>query len=256
MTTISSKYTEQEAAEMLERYPYFTLPALLALKRGGTHGPLTDRLAARVAISLSDKESLSQVLGQQASMFDNFYPEEQKSTPGTLDTIDTFLSTFGKSYSRETDALEKMIFNPAPDYASVLAAEERASLPGEQELTGPDVSEQDRLINSFIAGNNAHIPDRRQEPVPVTEALGEEELKSEKLTNEEPKTEQTPVQARKEPENATLTESLVRVLIKNRNYSKAIEIISDLSLKNPEKSIYFADHIRFLRKLIINENKK
>ena len=131
---------------MLERYPYFTLPALLALKRGGTHGPLTDRLAARVAISLSDKESLSQVLGQQASMFDNFYPGGQKPLP------DTFLSTFGKSYSRETDALEKMIFNPVPDYASVLAAEERASLPGEQELTGPDVSEQDRLINSSIAG--------------------------------------------------------------------------------------------------------
>lgn len=256
MTAISSKYTEREAAETLERYPYFTLPALLALKHGATRGPLADRLAARVAMSLPDKESLSQVLGQQASMFDNFYPDEHKSTPGTIDTIDTFLSTFGKSYSRETDALEKMIFNPAPDYASVLAAEERASLPTEQELTGPGVSEQDRLINSFIAGNNAHVSDTRQEPVQFPATLEEEELKSEKLTNEEPEPRQTSVQAQKEPESATLTESLVRVLIKNRNYSKAIEIISDLSLKNPEKSIYFADHIRFLRKLIINENKK
>ncbi len=45
-------------------------------------------------------------------------------------------------------------------------------------------------------------------------------------------------------------------MIKNHNYTKALEIISDLSLKNPEKSVYFADQIRFLRKLIIIENKK
>lgn len=63
------------------------------------------------------------------------------------------------------------------------------------------------------------------------------------------------MQVSREPESASLTESLVKVLVKNRNYSKAIELFRP-ELENPEKSIYFADQIRFLRKLIINENKK
>ena len=41
--------------------------------------------------------------------------------------------------------------------------------------------------------------------------------------------------------------------IKNRDYARALEIIQSESLKNPEKSIYFADQIRFLRKLLLIE---
>ncbi|MDE6010858.1 MAG: hypothetical protein K2F87_05400 [Muribaculaceae bacterium] len=46
-----------------------------------------------------------------------------------------------------------------------------------------------------------------------------------------------------------------RNLIINRNYKEALAIIQDLNLNNPEKSIYFADQIRFLKKLIINQTK-
>ncbi|MDE6866890.1 MAG: hypothetical protein K2J23_05795 [Muribaculaceae bacterium] len=51
------------------------------------------------------------------------------------------------------------------------------------------------------------------------------------------------------------SESLARAMIKNGNYVKALEIITDLSLNNPKKSIYFADQIRFLKKLILNQSK-
>jgi hypothetical protein len=49
-------------------------------------------------------------------------------------------------------------------------------------------------------------------------------------------------------------------MIKNGNYQKALEIISQLSLDKPEKITYFADQIRFLKKLLIiqkeqNKNK-
>ncbi|MDE6272541.1 MAG: hypothetical protein K2M31_06000 [Muribaculaceae bacterium] len=57
-------------------------------------------------------------------------------------------------------------------------------------------------------------------------------------------------------ESPALTESFARILIKNRNYEKALEIIQQLNLNNPEKSIYFADQIRFLKKLILNESRK
>ena len=60
----------------------------------------------------------------------------------------------------------------------------------------------------------------------------------------------------KEPEEGYFTETLARIYIKQGRYSKALEIIQRLSLQYPKKNAYFADQIRFLKKLIINNNKK
>jgi len=49
---------------------------------------------------------------------------------------------------------------------------------------------------------------------------------------------------------------LVNKLIKNHDYQDALEIIQQLILIYPEKSVYFADQIRFLKKLIFNEARK
>ena len=46
------------------------------------------------------------------------------------------------------------------------------------------------------------------------------------------------------------TETLARVYIIQKRYEKALEIIRVLSLKYPEKNIYFADQIRYLEKII------
>ena len=56
-------------------------------------------------------------------------------------------------------------------------------------------------------------------------------------------------------ETACLTETLARIYIKQRKFDKAIKIFRQLSLKNPEKSIYFEDQIRFFERLIENLNK-
>ena len=51
------------------------------------------------------------------------------------------------------------------------------------------------------------------------------------------------------------TETLARIYVKQKRYDKALQIIKNLSLKYPEKNIYFADQLRFLEKLIINTKK-
>ena len=44
-------------------------------------------------------------------------------------------------------------------------------------------------------------------------------------------------------------------LVKERQYDEALQISTERNLNNPEKSIYFADQIRFLKKLILNASK-
>ena len=57
-------------------------------------------------------------------------------------------------------------------------------------------------------------------------------------------------------EESYFTETLAKIYIKQHKYSRALEIIRSLYLKYPEKNVYFADQIRFLEKLIINNNSK
>ncbi len=58
------------------------------------------------------------------------------------------------------------------------------------------------------------------------------------------------------PEEPLFMESLAKIFIKQRRYERAFEIIKNISLKNPEKSAYFADQLRFLQKLINNQRYK
>ena len=48
------------------------------------------------------------------------------------------------------------------------------------------------------------------------------------------------------------TETLARIYIQQGRFEKALEIIKRLNLNYPKKNVYFADQIRFLEKLIIN----
>jgi len=50
----------------------------------------------------------------------------------------------------------------------------------------------------------------------------------------------------------TFTETLAKIYLKQKRYDRALEIFKSLSLKYPEKNVYFADQIRFLEKLILN----
>lgn len=50
-------------------------------------------------------------------------------------------------------------------------------------------------------------------------------------------------------------EEQVKILIKEKKYEEALEILKQLNLNNPKKSIYFADQIRFLEKILVNTKK-
>ena len=223
--------------EMMKQYPYFILPALLYQKCSGTD----NNLMARIAISHPDRKSLYCLLGENADVFAKFYPDEQKPlTPTTENTIDTFLNTFGTTSEKELEVLNNLIFNPVPDYADILAAEEQQSMPQHNEAK----NKNEQLINDFIAKSKQH-----EGHFPTTIIKQDSNAEVEQVKNDN-------IDKAQEVDASMFSESLAKIYIKQRKYSKALEIITNISLKFPEKSVYFADQIRFLKKLILNEQIK
>ena len=235
--------TLEEVKQWTAKYPYFVVPQLSALENDVEMSPKErQKMLAAVAVRVGDREELVSIIGVDLPDFAEFYPDSQQ-TMTTTSVIDSFLDTFAPVGSKETELLSKVLFSDTPDYASQFLKESAEEVAASDEA---EMTEEERMIERFIA------KDKDKEKSPLAKDSSEKDVKpkSEKLTNKEEIVE-TVLQ---EPDNSSLTESFARVMIKNGNYRKALQIITELSLNNPEKSIYFADQIRFLKKLIINEN--
>lgn len=226
--------------ELARCYPSFTLPAtiMLARDKGVLDADTRRRITERLALNAPDRSTLYRLIEPDGNRFSGFYPDEKRPEPvSTNDAITTFISNYGTHDPKEDEMLERLIFNPTPDYAQLLAQEEEKSIP---DLSEASDDSQDALINAFI------IKSREQ--------AGHFPSSSEQETEEPPvMSDDSPINAPKVTDDSLLSESLAKIYIKQRRYAKAYEIISNLSLNYPEKSIYFADQLRFLRKLIVNQ---
>lgn len=217
--------------EMKERYPFFQLPQAMKLREECSGMDAEERSAAveAMVLSMSDSEAAEALFdGPEGSRFAGFYPPGKSAdTPSTISTIDKFLATYGTNDSSETETLEKLIFNPVADYSQQLAREEESSVP-QNEPTG---NSQDDRINRFILSvrsrDNGVSSEQRDREVKAPEPA---------------------------PDNTLLSESLAKIYIKTRHYERAYEILNRLSLDFPEKNAYFADQLRFLRKLMLAES--
>ena len=217
--------------------PYCVLPALLYLERNGIKG--NEDVLEQLAIAFPDRHALGLMLGEQADLLADFYPPEpQPETPDTVTTIDCFLNNYGKTSPGEVEAINRAIFNPMPDYADVLAAQEKEE--GGAKLTGGD--SQDELINQFIA-EQMQLSEQASQTLITTPVDEKEKAEIAQEAIDDPTLN----------DESMLSESLAKMYISRHKYSQALEIIKRLSLKYPEKSIYFADQIRFLTKLVLNE---
>ncbi len=234
-----------ELRSMLALYPYFQSVRLLLLQNLYLlHDPTFDEELRRAAIYITDRKVIFQMVeaahytlkGKPAE------PEPIDVSPSPLDRdsrtlslIDDFLDTIPKDDEQTAPKGRK----PTPadasvDYVAYLLEneneEDRRLAAEAPQLIGQS------LIDKFINDEKGKI------------TLSDNPQRSQQ-DNEEQKEE-------KSDEEGVNTETMARIYIKQGNYSKALEIITQLSLDYPKKSIYFADQIRFLRKLIINNSKK
>ncbi|MDE6552525.1 MAG: hypothetical protein K2K98_06145 [Muribaculaceae bacterium] len=206
------------------RFPYYIIPDIEAL--ASERNPELLRLhRRRIAACIGDPDASRAILGEASEDFLDFYGSSELPSLSTSDTIDSFLEKFGSQdmkVSQVSPAVDDLVIPVAPpalDYAAMLEMEN----PGDG-LADVPADETLGAIDAFL----------KLQPAP--------RLKPKK----EPK----------EAEKPSLTESFAKILIKNGNYSRALEIITEISLNNPEKSIYFADQIRFLKKVISLESLK
>lgn len=198
--------------------PYFIIPAVEALKKGNLPEEESSRLRRLVAANVGDFHALRLMLGLDPAEFARFYPDLKDPELTTVQTIDSFLDNFGNNNSPTPPAAAEIPRKVTDAWATASAPDIE---PLEPESTAADADPTRRLLDSFLSANPAKAPSRAKQK---KEAL---------------------------PPLKQATE-----LIKKKHYKEALDIIQQLSLNNPQKSIYFADQIRFLKKLIFNESRR
>ena len=237
-------YGACELRRIVEDYPYFQVARMLYLKNLAVLNDMSFTLELeKMAIFLPDRKKLFQLIeGDKYGLNSRVEHEPDMRKEDTFSLIDAFLSNRNEEPEPKKEA--SFLFQPSvsSDYMFWSLSKEE-----EEKPSGEDAENRLRhhdLIDSFIKNDQQRMPgsglEIREE---TSRAETPESVKD--LDDEQSKS----------LEDSCLTETLARIYIKQKRYDKALQIIKNLSLKYPEKNVYFADQIRFLEKLIINTKK-
>ena len=238
--------TLYELRSLLALYPYYQTARLLMLQNLFLlHDPTFDQELRRAAIYITDRRRLFQMI---EAAHDTLTPTPKKAVEPqnkeqkedrTISLIENFLDSIPKEVPQEEEeGAKKPRRKPTPadaavDYVAYLLETENDE---DHPESVPQLKGQS-LIDSFINSDKHKI------------VLSDNPEYT-------PEIDETDENTDKVPEEGYFTETLARIYIKQGRYSKALEIIQRLSLQYPKKNAYFADQIRFIEKLIINNNNK
>ncbi len=243
---LMDRETLYDLRSLIAQYPYYQTARLLMLKNLYIlHDPTFDEELRRAAIYITDRKvifNLVESAHYQLKTTEKTADEKKQTKgaeqrPSTNELIDKFLETIpveeekDKSKKRKPTAADAAI-----DYvAYLLETEEKEDVKSEETESSPTLD----LIDTFINNNEQGRIELKEDIEYVPEIADEGDKNGEN-----------------EDEEGYFTETLARIYIKQGRYSQALEIIKRLNLAYPKKNAYFADQIRFLEKLIINNNNK
>ena len=259
-----------QLSALLDEYPCFTIARTLYLKNLLLANDLRfSKELIRTAISVPDRRRLYYFI-EDKTMPEPVYSHEKELSSGEgFSIIDRFLHSTSKDAGLEfpvadevedkSDFQSRDIESPDKDDEPLYSAVQPESsfsldyvcylnqtmqdsdAPPEISMPGQD------LIDAFLEQESdvEHKTDRLQHT--MTGNLEKEDVLTE--TGERISEENPSVNDLSED---TFTETLAKIYLKQKRYDHALEIFKSLSLKYPEKNVYFADQIRFLEKLIIN----
>ena len=227
---------QKQLRQIVERYPFYQAARLLLLRslyesHDSSFGQELRRAAVyvpsrRVLYNLIEADRLKPV---PESKVHKRTEEVEDGMDRTYSLIDNFLSTTSEPQPVKKSRSVRPTADASTDYMTYMLQIEEDSATSDVSPATETVTYNQPLLDIFL----------EQGKITIQEHPDEELQKPEDTTN-----------------NEVLTETLARIYIKQGKYDKALEIIRRISLKYPKKNRYFADQIRYLEKLIVNNNNK
>ena len=240
------KETLYDLRSLLAQYPYYQTARLLMLQNLYLlHDSSFDEELRRAAVYVTDRRDIFNLVEAAHYKWHHENQATAKTSSGdvqeenrTLSLIDDFLNTVPDEVDKSQGRKRKPTpADAAVDYVTYLLESETEDTTEALQETAPTMKGQN-LIDEFINNDTGKIQ-LKEEPEFVPQ-LEDELSGNESDTGDE----------------GYFTETLARIYIKQGRYTKALEIIKRLNLNYAKKNAYFADQIRFLEKLIINNNKQ
>ena len=220
---------------LTKEHPYFHAARILLLQGlYKKHDASYDETLRRTAILVPSREAIFRLTEEphymQAEEHKRYEEAADTTESRTVSLIDNFL----EAQSPVTPASHPI--DAAQDYIGYLLQQES--------LQGKDRQEElplngGGIVEDFLENEHGRIVLKDEEE---NEQKEEQPVESNNTQNDE--------------NNEILTEIMAGIYIKQGKYENAVKIIRQLSLKYPKKNRYFADQIRFLEKLIINNKHK
>ena len=230
-----NRETLYELRTLLARYPYFQTARLLYLKNLYLlHDIAFGEELRRAALYIADRRVLFTLVEGDShtlkALERQLVVEENPGADRTLSLIDAFLSSLPEEPA--APGIMTLPVEAATDYTAYLM-QEPAEVK-EAPVEAPKLKGQEWID---------HFLEKSEEQPLIASVVEDEDDSSVEIVEEQ-------------DEESYFTETLAKIYVKQQRYSKALEIITRLNLKYPEKNAYFAYQIRFLKKLIINTKSK
>lgn len=238
--------------DLVDTYPYSqSLRLLYLVGLMNTNTTLFIEALKTSALYISDRKVLFNLIervetksddNQKKSLVTTVQDEDASTEEDrTLNVIDSFLSTLPE------ESIDYSSLEVSSDYMGYLFEDD--SVNNSENIKPLDGQ---HLIDDFLS-KAKHLSGKRNLPEDDTqEPILVESDPKESVVTETP----TPSDEVDSEDDGFFTETLAKIYIKQKRYTKALEILKKLSLKYPNKNAYFVDQIRFLEKLIINAKSK
>ena len=242
-----------ELEELVERYPAFQAARLLYLRAlYQLQDERFGRELSRAAICMPDRQRLFELFESDvlqaaiaadsatATTSAGSQPESQ-TADRTLALIDTFLG----AQPQQPKPRKPRPHEATIDYTAYLLQLDDA-LPDDDQPNAKKLDGVDSAAPLPVADSKGEPHQVAAHPLPPS-ASDTAASSADDIDDDEQQTDTS---------DTYFTETLARIYIKQGKYAKAIEIIRRISLLYPQKNRYFADQIRFLEKLLLNESHK
>jgi len=263
---------QDNLAKVLERYPYFQTARALQLKglKNDNSFLYNDALKLTAAYT-TDRNILFEYITSESfaqneiseiiQQHDNSVLEMEVFTENVSEQISVEIDNQIKEELKKAEAIlnpklfERKIESVEKIIEKEKASEEVLEVDKPLDFTKEDphsFSEWLKLTSAtpIVRVEKKEAPSEKQKKFDLIDKfiqdkpkLSPKNLSSEKKENENLATQYS------QPSEALMTETLARVYLQQKNYKKALQAYHILILKYPEKSGFFADQIRAIKKL-------